>query len=133
MTRFKLDHPSQRSAAAYFIQTKAPDGWVVEIKEATRNSEQNAALHAMLTDISNQVKWHGQSFPVEVWKRLCMASYLRESGGKPLLVPSLDGNGVDIIFERTSHLSVKKCAELIQWVEAFGAEQGVKFRTNREF
>lgn len=132
MKHYKLNTPRDKAQAAYAIQT-APDGYVVEIKESTRNSEQNAALHAMLTDISQQVKWHGQSFPVEVWKRLCMAAWLRESGGNPLLVPSLDGNGVDIIFERTSHLSVKKCAELIQWVECFGAEQGVKFRTNREY
>lgn len=132
MTRFILTNAREKARAAYAIH-QAPDGYICEIKETTRNSDQNAALHAMLTDISQQVKWQGQTFNVEIWKRLCMAAWLRESGGNPLLVPSLDGNGVDIIFERTSHLSVKKCADLIQWVECFGSEQGVKFRTNREY
>lgn len=128
---YTLRNARDRSAASYAIVT-APDGWTVTIAEPTRNSLQNAALHAMLSDIAHQVEWKGQKFTVEIWKRLVTAAWLRESGGNPLLVPSLDGNGVDIIFERTSKLSVKQCADLITWVEAFGIEQGCHFTTNRE-
>ena len=35
---------------------------------------------------------------------------------------------VDIIFERTSQLNVKDCAEFCTWCIAFGDEHNVKFK-----
>lgn len=99
----------------------------VSITEQDRSIEQNARLHAMLSDIAHQVEWHGQKFNITVWKRLCTAAWLREEGEQPLLVPALDGQGFDLIFERTSKLSVKKCAALITWIEAFGTEHQVRW------
>lgn len=101
---------------------------VLEVKPEPRSSEQNRLLHAALTDIAQQVEWMGQKFTVEVWKRLCMASWLREKKEQPMLIPALDGNGFDVIFERTSKLSRTQCSELLEWCFAFGAEHEVKFR-----
>jgi hypothetical protein len=101
---------------------------VVEAKPENRSLDQNALLHAALTDIANQVVWHGQKLSMEVWKRLCVASWLRENNENPMLIPALDGHGVDIIFEKTSKLSTKQCASLVEWCFAFGAEHGVNFR-----
>ena len=99
----------------------------VVVKVPTRNDDQNRRCHAMLSDIARQAEWAGQKFPAEIWKRLCVAAWLRECGGKPMLIPSLDGNGVDIIFERTSKLTVKQMASLIEWIFALGAELGVSW------
>ena len=101
---------------------------VLEVKPETRSSEQNRLLHAALTDISQQVEWMGKKLSVEVWKRLCMASWLREKKEQPMLIPALDGNGFDVIFEKTSKLSAAQCSELVEWCFAFGAEHEVKFR-----
>lgn len=101
---------------------------VLEVKPEPRSSEQNRLLHAALTDISQQVEWMGKKLSVEVWKRLCMASWLREKKEQPMLIPALDGNGFDVIFERTSKLSRTQCSELLEWCFAFGAEHEVKFR-----
>jgi hypothetical protein len=101
---------------------------VLTVCEETRSLEQNALLHAALTDIANQTEWMGRKLSVEVWKRLCMASWLREKGEQPMLIPALDGNGFDVIFEKTSKLSVAQCSELLEWCFAFGAEHNVKFR-----
>lgn len=101
---------------------------VLEVKPEPRSSEQNRLLHAALTDISQQVEWMGEKLSVEVWKRLCMASWLREKKEQPMLIPALDGNGFDVIFERTSKLSRTQCSELLEWCFAFGAEHEVKFR-----
>jgi len=109
----------------------APEDWACTIEEKTRTLEQNAKLHAMITDISKQVIWCGQKLPLHVWKRLCVAAWLREKNEKPLLVPALDGHGVDIIYEKTSKLGVKQCAELIEWCYMFGSEHNVKFRETR--
>ena len=97
-----------------------------------RSLSQNAKLHSILNDISEQVVWQGMKFSVTVWKRLCMASYLREKGKSPLLIPALDGEGIDIVYERSSRLSVETMSELIEWCYCFGAENGVMFRSNRE-
>lgn len=99
----------------------------IVIKDLDRSSEQNRLLHKLLTQVSEQVTWHGQKLSVTVWKRLCTAAWLRESGHSPMLVPALDGHGIDMIFEHTSKLSVKQCGELIEWVTAFGSQEGVKW------
>lgn len=98
---------------------------LVTLGRPTRNSDQNAKLHAMLADLSKQVEWHGQKLSVEVWKRLCVAAYLRDNSETPILVPALDGNGFDVIYEKTSKMSVKEMAELIEWIYMFAAECNV--------
>ena len=55
-------------------------------------------VNAVLTDIAKQVKWHGQAFDVVTWKRLCMASWLREKNEQPQLIPALDGKGLTMPF-----------------------------------
>lgn len=64
---------------------------------------------------------------VTVWKRLCTAAWLRERGAAIQMIPAIDGKGIDILYEPTSKLSMRKCAELITWIEAFGAEHEVKW------
>ena len=127
---FVLNHPMARRNALEAVQ-KAPEGFSVVVREPTRNILQNAALHAALTDIARQVKWHGKDLSVDVWKRLCTAAWLREEGESPEMVPALDGKGFDVVFERTSQMSVKQMSRLIEWVYAFGAENGVTFRETR--
>lgn len=102
----------------------------LEIREPTRNDPQNRAFHSAVSDIARQVVWHGQRLPAGVWKRLLCAAWMREQGDRPLMVPALDGIGVDVIFEKTSKLSVKAMSSLIEWTMAFGAEHDVKFTTN---
>jgi hypothetical protein len=122
---FRLVHPTARRLAKEAIDA-APDGHVVTIKEPTRNLDQNARLHALLMDISKHVEWHGKKLPLDVWKRLCTAAWLREIGETPEMIPALDGKGFDVIFERTSKLTVAQMSSLIEWTTAFAAEHGVK-------
>lgn len=99
----------------------------VTITGADRSVEQNRKLHAMLKDISNQVEHAGMKWDISVWKRLCTAAWLRETGASIQMIPAIDGQGVDVLYEATSKLSMKKCAELIEWIFAYGAECGVKW------
>ena len=111
-----------------YKQLGTPLELLIRPKRQTRSTLQNALLHAVLTDIAKQVKWHGQSFDVVTWKRLCMASWLREKNEQPQLIPALDGKGFDIIFERTSQLNTKDCADFCTWCIAFGDENNVNFK-----
>lgn len=130
--QFILASDTQARALADYLRqhrkAAAADGRplvVTVTDEDTRSAAQNRIMHSMFGDLHKQVKWHGQTLSALTWKRLCMASYLREVGERPELIPALDGNGFDVVYERTSKLSVKRGSELIEWVAAFGAEHEV--------
>ena len=125
---FPLRNETDKARAIAIIQQVDPEaGKVWTIKDHDRTEEQNAKLHAMLSDISRQVEHAGKKWNVLIWKRLCTAAWLREIGENATMIPALDGNGFDVIYEKTSKLGVKKCSSLIEWITAFGAENEVRW------
>jgi hypothetical protein len=100
---------------------------VVEVKPEKRSLAENAMLHALLAEIGRQVEWAGSRRDTETWKRLLTAAWCRARGEHVEMLPALDGHGVDIVFRRTSELNKAECAELIEFVQAWAAEQGVRF------
>lgn len=102
-------------------------GKCVKFSTATskRSIEQNKKLHAMLADISAQIVHMKQRYSVDVWKRITTAAWLRERGERALMIPALDGYGIEVIYEKTSKLSSKDMAELIEWLYAYGSNSGV--------
>lgn len=121
MTYFVLSHAEARRRASLAV-AQAPDGYSVTIKPATRNSDQNALLHALLSEIAERVEWAGKLRSVETWKRLMTAAWLRARGDSVEFLPALDGHGVDIVFRRTSTLTKAECAELVDFIQAWAAE-----------
>lgn len=105
---------------------------VVSVRPATRSSEQNARLHAMLTDVSRQCEWAGSKWDVEDWKRLMTAAWLRARRESAVMVPSIDGHGFDVLYRRTSKLTKAECAELIDYIDAWGSEHGMQWTERRE-
>lgn len=97
----------------------------LELRQETRSTEQNALLHALIGEIAEQAEWAGRKWDAEVWKRLLVAAWTRARGEHVLLVPALDGMGVDMVPARTSRLSRSECAELIDFVQAWAAEHGI--------
>lgn len=104
---------------------EAPEGYYVEIKPATRSLEQNALLHAIIQRISRKVEWAGKLREVEAWKRLLTAAWLRARGEPIEMLPAIDGHGVDIVFRRTSELTVNEMTEFLEYVQAWAIEQGI--------
>jgi hypothetical protein len=94
----------------------------------TRSTDQNALLHALLTDIAGRREWAGKKRDMEAWKRLFVAAWLRAHGRGVEVLPALDGHGVDIVYERTSKLTKDECGRLMEWIEAFASERGVVFQ-----
>lgn len=92
----------------------------------TRNNEQNKKLHATLTEVAKQKEWAGQKWEVEVWKRLMTAAWMRARGERIMVVPALDGQGVDVVFRRTSSLTKSECGELLEFVMAWCVENDVE-------
>lgn len=117
---FRFVHGQARKLASDFCMT-APDGWVCKISEPTRNLEQNAKLWALLSEVSQQVDWYGQKLTSEEWKDVFSASLKRQK-----VVPGLDG-GFVVCGQRTSQMGKKEFGDLIELIQAFGAERGVVF------
>lgn len=98
----------------------APEGWIVKIEEPKRNREQNDLLHAEIQDIVDEGrKWANQTWTVEQWKRLLTAAWCRATGQGVQMVPALDGQGFDVLYQRTSDLSKRECSELIEFIRAW--------------
>lgn len=95
----------------------------LSVEEQRRNNSQNALLHATLADIASRREWAGRKWEAEVWKRLLTAAWMRTRGEQLVVVPALDGHGVDVVFQRTSRLSKAEMAELIDFIQAWEAMQ----------
>ena len=95
--------------------------WVLTIRPETRSLQQNARLWAMLTDISQQVDWYGRKLSPENWKHVFSAALKKQD-----VVPGLDG-GFVVLGLSTSKMTVGEMADLQTLMEAFGAENGVRF------
>jgi ABC-type cobalamin transport system ATPase subunit len=90
-------------------------------KEKRRSLQQNARMWAMLSDVARQVVWHGQKLSAEDWKCMATAALKRQR-----VVPGIEG-GVVVLGEPTKHMSIAQMAELMEFLEAFGAQHDVKF------
>lgn len=98
-------------------------GIKVTIQTASvRSLDANAAMWAALTDISEQVLWHGVRLTPEEFKDLLSAGLVKYKA-----VPNIEGNGFVVLGQRTSQMSVKEMGELLELIHAFGAEHGVRF------
>ena len=121
---FVLSHDLARFNAKKAID-EAPEGYCVEVKPTKRTLEQNSKLHALLTDIAVTVEWAGQRRDVETWKRLLTAAWCRARGEPIEMLPALDGNGVDIVFRRTSELTKNEMIELIEYIMAWAIDHDI--------
>lgn len=119
--KFILAHDEARRRAAKTV-SDAPEGYVVTVKPPKRNSAINAALHAKLTEIAQSREWAGRRWDVETWKRLLTAAWGRATGQQIVMLPALDGAGVDVVFRRTSDLTQAECRDLLLFIEAWEIE-----------
>jgi hypothetical protein len=117
---FVLAHDLARSRAVEAVKN-APSGYIITIKEPTRTLEQNALMWRLLTEISSQVTWYGSKLTKEEWKDVLSASLKKQKA-----IPGI-GGGFVVTGLRTSKMTKKELAELVELAYAFGIEQGVKF------
>lgn len=103
---------------------RAPVGMRIEFKEAKRTNDQNSLLWALLTDVSQQLSWHGQRLTPDDWKLVFLDALKREMR----IVPNIAGNGFVNLGRSSSDLSKAEFSDLIEVIRAFGAEHGVKFQ-----
>ena len=110
---------SQRLFAINLIK-QAPADAVVNIREATRNADQNARMWAMLSDVS-RAKPEGRMWTTDAWK----AAFMHSLGHQCAFAEGLDGSGPFPIGFRTSRLSLRQMADLITVIQEFGDRHSV--------
>ena len=128
MKSFRLTSPTSRQLAASFC-LEGPQGLLVTFKEPTRSLEQNALLHSMASDLSEQVPWCGQKLSVDQWKRFATAKLKKDrivfdcnDKGEP------DANaGLIVLGASTAKMSVSEISNVIEWFGWMGAQHGVQW------
>jgi hypothetical protein len=122
-----LANDAARQKAAGWI-AKAPPMTRIEFKGPKRTLEQNARLWAMLTDIASQKEHMGRKYTPDQWKVI----FLHAIGREVQFIPALDGQGFIPWGQSSSDLSVKEMTDLIEFMFAWGAENGVTFYEPKE-
>lgn len=100
----------------------APQGSRFSVKPPRRTIPQNDKLWSMLGEIA-AAKPQSRTLTPEQWKCVFMDAL----GQKSTWVPSLDGEGVVNTGYRSSRMSKAEMSDLIELMNAYGAEHGVEF------
>lgn len=113
---------ADREKAARWVMA-APVGTRVEFKAPKRSLPQNDRMWAMLTDIAEQKEHAGRKYKPDQWKVL----FMHACGREVQFIPALD-NGTFIPWgQSSSDLSKQEMTDLIEFMLAWGAENGVVF------
>jgi hypothetical protein len=122
MTRhlMTLFSSADRERALKYVRI-APTGTRIEFKTIKRSLPQNDYFWSCLSAISAQKEHCGRKYPPEVWKLLFMHAWQKEI----CLIPSLDGREV-VPLSRSSDLSREEMSDLLEFVTAWCAQNGIK-------
>lgn len=111
----------RRKAIAWI--NSAPAWTRVEFKHSKRTLPQNDRFWAMLTDVAQQLTWHGVKLAPQDWKLVFMDALKQEMR----LVPNIGGNGFVNLGRSSSDLTKSEMSDLMELIAEFGARHNVKF------
>jgi len=125
---------NKQTAKAAYLALKA---WIVEALEGdkphelvfrpcSRTHDQNAKFHAMVADIAKQMHFGGEYRKPWEWKVLLISAHAKATYGELEFVYGLEGEPV-ALRESTAEMSVSRMGSLIEYMQAWGAQHGVKF------
>jgi hypothetical protein len=99
---------------------RAPDGAVVEVREAKRTNAQNDLMWSLIGQIA-RAKPQGRTLSPDAWKSLFMS----EAGFQCQFEPSLDGKGVVPLGFKSSRLRIAEFSDVIEAIYSYAAEHGI--------
>lgn len=114
---FVLSHDIARLNAIEAVRT-APAGQVVQIKEPTRNGDQNAKFHAICSDFAkSKIQWAGKRRTLDEWKVLLISGHAVATKQGAEIVPGLENEFVNI-RESSARMSKSRMCSLIEYSQA---------------
>lgn len=114
-----LNSQYERVRAKRLIEI-APQGAVVNVREAKRTNAQNDLMWALIDQIA-AAKPQGRVLSGDAWKALFMAS----AGFQCQFEPSLDGQGVVPLGFKSSRLNKAEFSDVIEAIYSYAAEHGI--------
>lgn len=113
--------PERRRLAAQWAMN-APDGTQVTFRKPGRTLPQNDRMWAMLTDVSRQTEHNGNRYTPDQWKQL----FMHACGHEAHFMSGLNGEPFPAGF-RSSKMTKEQMSELLEFMQAWGAQNGVHF------
>ena len=101
----------------------APTGTRIEFKAPKRTLPQNDRMWAMLTDVATQKKHGDRRYTTDQWKVI----FLHACGREVQYIKALENDTFIPWGQSSSDLSKEEMTELIEFIHAWGAENGVVF------
>jgi len=126
ITPIRVRTDDDRRKAAHWAM-KAPHNWHIIFKEPNRTNDQNSKMWAMLADISKSEPL-GRKHTPDDWKAILMNA----CGWDVQFLEGLDGRPFPSGF-RSSHMTVKQMIDLIEYMQAFGDENGVIWKQQLQY
>ncbi len=123
--RFTLNSPAARQRAMAAID-RAPAGYIATVDEPRRTADQSDKMWAMLGDIAMSKPLDRRHTPDD-WKAIAMNA----CGWECQFCEGLDGRPFPLGF-RSSRLTKGQMSTLIDWLQAFGDENGVRWSDERQ-
>ena len=111
-----------RNKASHWVSIAQPRT-VLTFKKPSRTIPQNDRMWAMLTDVSTQAHYNGKKYSPDQWKAL----FMNACGHEVQFIEGLSGEPFPAGF-RTSKLTVEQMTELMDFMDAWGTQNGVKFK-----
>ena len=108
------------------VLLEANDTVCIEVRERKRGDEQNALLHAMLTEVSRKLEFNGKKLSVDEWKLVFVSAHAIATGKPAEMVIGLEGEVINL-RESTAQMSVKRLSSLIEYIHAYCADKGMVF------
>ena len=149
MTAFPLINPVQATQVweAQYREVVKPDTMaghrlLLSIRRETRRDAQSAVFHGLIGQIAAHIG--GELEDKDDAKRILLSAFRIDTLGMPDLKDEWAklgdlrmGRGlrgeVVLMGNQTRDLSVKLAAAFITWLEAFGVEQGVRFKAPKSW
>ncbi len=128
---FVLINPAVRRNALDMVRDAAEYS-VVTVTPKTRSNEQNAKLHALLSDLArSDIQWAGKTRSLDEWKALMISAHSVATKHHGEIIPGIEGEFV-AIRESSATMSVSRAASLIEYITAFCVSHGVELRDTRK-
>ena len=116
---------ADRRKAASWAES-APRGTRIEFKDAKRSVDQNSLLWSLLSQVASKKEHNGRKYTPNQWKVL----FMHACGRDVQFIPSLDNATFIPWGQSSSDLSKAEMTDLLEFIFAWGAQNGVTFREN---
>ena len=98
---------------------QAPTGYKVVVSKVSRSLDQNAAIHAAITEWGDSIRWNFRGNPVDLddLKIIAMSCFNKVERKQSKFVIGLQGEPIDLMC-KTSRLDKEEASRFIEMVKA---------------